>query len=64
MTVTLYDKSGESSVALGAATVPVGGDLQEGMVKLEVKGKDGKASEERVVSGNKVVDEAQVQEKG
>jgi hypothetical protein len=59
MTVTLFDKSGESPIPLGAATVPVGGDLSEGMIKLKVKGTNGRAGLERVGSGSEAVQEAE-----
>ncbi len=41
MTVTLYDKSGSAPVAMGAATIPVGGNLGEGLLTLKVIGEDG-----------------------
>jgi hypothetical protein len=46
MTVTLYDTSGQSPVSLGAATVPVGGDLEEGFFKLKLKGAYGRQERE------------------
>jgi len=46
MTVTLYDTSGQSPVSLGAATVPIGGDLEEGFVKLKLKGAYGRQERE------------------
>jgi hypothetical protein len=41
MTVTLYDKSGSAPAPMGAATIPVGGNLGEGLLTLKVIGKDG-----------------------
>ena len=46
MTVTLYDTSGQSPVSLGAATVPVGGDLEEGFIEMQLKGADGRQERE------------------
>jgi len=41
MTATLYDDAGSTPIVIGSAKIPVGGDLGEGILSLQIKSASG-----------------------